>query len=79
MTTYNIGKYGSAFRRLVATAAAVALFATQLSLDVAAQTVSAKGESVAYDLSGKADKALQGPHLRCEIPLTGVAGNSLRG
>ena len=87
MTIYNIEKYGSAFRRLVATAAAVALFATQLSLDVAAQTVSAKGESVAsgkeesvaYDLSGKADKALQGPHLRCEIPLTGVAGNSLRG
>ena len=37
MTTYNIGKYGSAFRRLVATAAAVALFATQLPLDVAAQ------------------------------------------
>lgn len=47
MTTYNIGKYGSAFRRLVATAAAVALFATRLPLDVAAQTVSAKGESVA--------------------------------
>ncbi len=49
-------------RRLSATAAAVALFATQLSPVVAAQTVSAKGdsaasekkESVASDLSGKA-------------------------
>ena len=36
--TYSIGKYGSAFRRLVATAAAVALFATQLPPDVAAQS-----------------------------------------
>ena len=80
-----MGKYIPVQRRLAATAAALALFATQLSPVVAAQSVvpgnresvaSGKGESVASDLSGK---ALQGPHHGCEMPLTGAAGNSLRG
>ena len=88
MTIYNIGKYIPGIRRLVHLAAAVALFATQLSPVVAAQSVapgnresiaSEKEESVASDISGKADKALQGSHPRCETPLIGVAGNSLRG